>query len=158
MRRRLRRPGAFSRIREEWERLPEGDRPKLIIAGESLGGFGGNGAFDDAAAMLASVDGALWTGTPQFTPIWKELTRTRDAGSPEIAPVIDDGRHIRFATRPQELWETFGGEPLGEWSIRGGVLQHVGSDRAAGLSAGGRRRLAAGAWADVSSAVRWSLR
>ena len=116
----------FSRIREEWERLPEGDRPKLIIAGESLGGFGGNGAFDDAADMLASVDGALWTGTPHFTPIWKELTRTRDAGSPEIAPVIDGGRHIRFATRPQELWETFGGEPLGEWEHpRVAYLQHA---------------------------------
>ena len=105
----------IDRIREEWELLPEDDRPMLIVGGESLGGFGGNGAFESSRDMLDKVDGAVWTGTPQFTPIWKELTRTRDAGSPEIAPVIDGGRHIRFATRPQELWETFHGEPLGEW-------------------------------------------
>lgn len=116
----------FDRVRAEWERLPEDDRPQLIIAGESLGGFGGNGAFDDAADMVASIDGAVWTGTPQFTPIWKELTRRRDAGSPEIAPVIDGGRHIRFATRPRELWETFHGEPLGEWERpRIAYLQHA---------------------------------
>ncbi|WP_295629345.1 alpha/beta-hydrolase family protein [uncultured Corynebacterium sp.] len=116
----------ITRIREEWEKLPEDNRPKLLVAGESLGGFGGNGAFASSADMLASVDGALWTGTPQFTPIQKELTRTRDAGSPEIAPVIDGGRHVRFATRPQELWETFGGEPLGEWEHpRVAYLQHA---------------------------------
>lgn len=116
----------LERIREEWARLPADDRPKLLIGGESLGGFGGNGAFLDAADMLESVDGAVWSGTPRFTPIWKELTDGRDAGSPEVAPVIDGGRHIRFATRPRELWETFGGRPLGEWEHpRVAYLQHT---------------------------------
>ncbi|WP_448852587.1 alpha/beta-hydrolase family protein [Corynebacterium sp. 335C] len=105
----------FERVRAEWARLPAADRPMLIVAGESLGGYGGNGAFEDADEMLALVDGAVWSGTPAFTPIWKELTTRRDAGSPAIAPVVDGGRHIRFATRPAELWEDFHGRDLGEW-------------------------------------------
>lgn len=105
----------FERVHREWSLLPPEDRPMLIVAGESLGSYGGNGAFEDADEMLALVDGAVWSGTPSFTPIWKSLTTRRDPGSPAIAPVIDGGRHIRFATRPEELWRDFHGNDLGEW-------------------------------------------
>lgn len=114
------------RIQQELERMPADDRPKLYVAGESLGGFGGLGAFADAQDMLAGVDGAVWSGTPQFAPIWKELTSSRDANSPHIAPVIDGGRNIRFATRPEELFHSFYGADLGEWEFpRIAFLQHA---------------------------------
>lgn len=102
-------------VTERWEQLPEDERPRLVVAGESLGAFGGQGAFDSPDDMLASVDGAVWTGTPRFTPMWQELTADRRQGSPEIAPVIDNGRNIRFITRAEELHQDFYGGPYAEW-------------------------------------------
>lgn len=116
----------FNRIYDEWSQLPADNRPKLLLAGESLGAFGGLGAFRDAEDMLEKIDGAVWSGTPQFTKIWKELTAIREPGSPEIAPVIKDGKHIRFATRPRELRESFHGVPFGSWEApRVAFLQHA---------------------------------
>lgn len=114
------------RVAEEIDRLPADDRPKFLVAGESLGAFGGMSAFADSDDMLARVDGAVWSGAPQFSQIWKELVPSRQPGSPEIAPVIDDGRNIRFATRPAELWADFNGQPLGTWEFpRVAFLQHA---------------------------------
>lgn len=105
----------FEAVEAEIQALPADQRPRLFTSGESLGSFGGQGAFEDADDMLARVDGAVWTGTPRFTPLWSALTQDRRQGSPEVAPVIDNGRHIRFATTPQELRQDFYGAPLVEW-------------------------------------------
>lgn len=102
-------------VEAELDRLPEEDRPRLLVSGESLGSFGGQGAFSSVEDMLARVDGAVWTGTPRFTPLWSSLTESRRQGSPEIAPVIDNGRHVRFATHPEELVHDFYGGPFVEW-------------------------------------------
>lgn len=105
----------FHRLRQEWAALPEDDRPLLLAAGESLGSYGGQAAFTDPEDMLAQLDGAVWSGTPRFTPIWAELTASRRPGTPEIAPVIDNGRHFRFVTRPEELWHDYYGGPYLDW-------------------------------------------
>ncbi|MFC0675330.1 alpha/beta hydrolase [Brachybacterium hainanense] len=97
----------FRAVRERLDRMPQERRPRLFVAGESLGSYGGHAAFRDPAEMLRGVDGAVWTGTPGFTPIWRTLTRGRRAGSPAIAPVIDHGRHIRFVTTPADLETDF---------------------------------------------------
>ncbi len=76
---------------------PEATRPKLYLGGESLGSFGMQAAFADSADMLVRVDGAVWVGTPGATTVWEEVTAVRHGGSPQIAPVVDNGRHIRFA-------------------------------------------------------------
>ncbi len=102
-----------------------GTRPRLYVGGESLGAYGGDGAFTSAADLLAKVDGALWTGTPSFTPIQAELTRDRTYGSTVANPVIDNGRHIRFAGDPEELTRDQFGHPLGPWDApRVVYLQH----------------------------------
>ncbi|WP_162802037.1 alpha/beta hydrolase [Ornithinimicrobium murale] len=105
----------FEAVEAEIQALPEAQRPRLFASGESLGSFGGQGAFENAQDMLSRVDGAMWTGTPRFTPLWSSLTESRREGSPEIAPVIDNGRHIRFATRPLELTEDLYGAPFVNW-------------------------------------------
>lgn len=112
-------PLAGRALLEEVERvladLPEDERPMLLVSGESLGSFGGQGAFSSLDDMLERVDGAVWTGTPRFTPLWGTLTEGRRQGSPEIAPVVDNGRHVRFATRPEELVHDYYGGPFVEW-------------------------------------------
>lgn len=102
-------------VEAELSGLPEADRPRLLVSGESLGSFGAQGAFDSLDDLLARVDGAVFTGTPRFTPLWSTLTQQRRAGSPEIAPVVDNGRHVRFVTRPQELTHDFYGGPFVDW-------------------------------------------
>ena len=58
----------FKAVAAKIASMPQDQRPKLYAGGESLGAYGGNGAFDSPDDMLAQVDGALWTGTPSFTP------------------------------------------------------------------------------------------
>lgn len=83
--------------------VPEARRPALVAFGESLGSFGGQTAFGGAQDMVARTDGALWVGTPNFSPQWSYLTAHRDAGSPERLPVIDGGEHVRFAAGGPDL-------------------------------------------------------
>lgn len=105
----------FDAVHARVQELPEAERPMLVVSGESLGAYGGQGAFGSVDDMLGKVDGALWSGTPRFTPLWKELTAARRPGSPEIAPVVDNGRHVRFVTRPEELVADFYGGPYVDW-------------------------------------------
>lgn len=87
-------------VRARWLEEPAAERPELVVFGESLGAYGVEAAFDDAEDLLASVDGAVFAGTPQFSPIRRELTEHRDPGSPVWRPVYDGGRHFRFAQYP----------------------------------------------------------
>ncbi|MCS6712527.1 alpha/beta-hydrolase family protein [Brachybacterium sp. EF45031] len=112
-----RRAGAllFHAVRRRIDQMPQGERPALYVAGESLGAFGGHGAFRDLPEMLRLVDGAVWTGTPASTEIHRRLTQERDPGSPQIAPLVDGGRHVRVVTRPAELERTFWGGRYEPW-------------------------------------------
>ncbi|MDN5821229.1 MAG: alpha/beta hydrolase [Brachybacterium sp.] len=102
-------------VRRRLAELPADRRPALYVAGESLGSFGGQAAFRDVPEMLSTVDGAVWTGTPSFTPLWQQLTARSRAGSPAVAPVIDGGRHIRVVTRPRDLHRDYWGGLYEQW-------------------------------------------
>ncbi|NGO69635.1 alpha/beta hydrolase [Streptomyces boncukensis] len=89
-------------VRERWLQEPPQHRPRLLVFGESLGAYGIESAFDGPDDMLAKVDGALLAGTPNFSPIRKELTDRRDAGSPVWRPLYRQGRNFRFAQWPEK--------------------------------------------------------
>ena len=93
----------FNAVYAKWIDLPLDKRPKLVLFGESLGSYGGQAAFAGEQDMTTRVDGALWSGTPNFTAQWQEITGSRDSGSLEAVPVIDGGRAIRFAAYPEDL-------------------------------------------------------
>ncbi|WP_415394226.1 alpha/beta hydrolase (plasmid) [Rhodococcus globerulus] len=93
----------FNAVYAKWIDLPLDKRPKLVVFGESLGSYGGQAAFAGEQDMTTRVDGALWSGTPNFTAQWQEITGSRDSGSREAVPVIDGGRAIRFAAYPEDL-------------------------------------------------------
>ena len=85
-------------IRQRWLQWPEAGRPKLMLYGESLGSMAGQGAFgylpDVADKGFSSV---LWVGPPNASALHKALTARRDPGTPEVQPVYDGGRTVRFA-------------------------------------------------------------
>lgn len=97
--------------------LPAGHRPKVYVSGESLGAYGGNAAFSSLDDLLARVDGAVWTGTPTFTDLHRQITAARVVGSTQVNPVVDNGRHVRFASKPAELSADQFGRPLGAWEF-----------------------------------------
>lgn len=94
---------------------PEETRPGLYLSGESLGAYAANAAFESLDDLLGRLDGAVFTGTPGFTPLHEELTDSRVMSSTEVLPVIDDGRHVRFASNVAELEADQFGRGLGPW-------------------------------------------
>jgi uncharacterized membrane protein len=116
----------LTKVEAELDRRPFGTRPRLVLGGESLGAYGGQAPFRDAEDMLTRIDGAVWVGTPNFTPLVRSLTAARQGGSPEIVPVIGDGTHIRFASAPRELTEDLYGRRYGSWDLpRVAYVQHA---------------------------------
>lgn len=106
--------------------LPVDRRPKLYASGESLGAYAGNGAFDSPEDMVGQVDGAVWSGTPEFTPIRRTLTARRNPGSTVVTPVVDLATHIRFAGNADQLTADQFGRPYGTWAFpRVVYLQHA---------------------------------
>ena len=97
-------------VRQEWLQLPEGQRPKLYIYGESLGTQSGEGAFDSLADIRDSVDGVLWVGPPNSNVLWRELVARRDPGTREVLPQYADGLVVRFINKPADLADN-----PGEW-------------------------------------------
>jgi uncharacterized membrane protein len=90
----------FDVVYERWSRLPQGQRPKLYVAGESLGSFGGETAFSGEADLRNRTAGTLFAGPPNFNTLFREFSDQRDAGSPEIQPVYQNGRTVRFTADP----------------------------------------------------------
>ena len=101
--------------------MPEGSRPKLVVFGESLGSFGGEAPFLSLNNLIARTDGALFSGPTFNNTIWTNLTRDRDAGSPEWLPIFDKGENVRFAAKADDL-----GRPTDPWGEpRVVYLQHA---------------------------------
>jgi uncharacterized membrane protein len=87
----------FDAVYRDWSQLPQGQRPRLFIAGESLGSFGGEAAFSGEYSLANLTSGALFAGPPNFNTLFREFSDNRDPGSPEVQPVYQDGRIVRFA-------------------------------------------------------------
>ena len=88
----------FDAVYEHWLALPQDRRPKLYVAGESLGSFGGETAFSGEYDLRNRTAGTLFVGPPNFNTLFSEFREQRDTGSPEIEPVFKNGRTIRFST------------------------------------------------------------
>lgn len=111
----------FEAVDEVVRAMPESQRPKLVVFGESLGSFGGEAPFMSLNNVLARTDGALFSGPTFKNTIWTDLTTNRDPGSPQWLPIYDDGRNVRFVARPGDL-----DRPAAPWaSPRVVYLQHA---------------------------------
>ncbi len=112
----------FEAVDKRVRQLPEGQRPKLVVFGESLGSFGGEAPFMSLNNILARTDGALFSGPTFNNTVWLQLTATRDRGSPEWLPIFNHGDNVRFVARPSDL-----DRPSASWPGRPKVvyLQHA---------------------------------
>jgi uncharacterized membrane protein len=103
----------FNQVYGVWSRLPLGQRPKLVVFGESLGSFGAESAFSGVDDIRNRVDGMLLVGPPNRNGLWREIVADRDAGTPEVLPTYERGVTVRFGNdpatdlaRPATVWET----------------------------------------------------
>ncbi|KMO77347.1 alpha/beta hydrolase [Mycolicibacterium obuense] len=93
----------FEAVDELVRAMPEGQRPKLVVFGESLGSFGGEAPFLALNNLIARTDGALFSGPTFNNTIWTDLTTNRDPGSPQWLPIYDQGENVRFVAEPKDL-------------------------------------------------------
>jgi uncharacterized membrane protein len=87
----------FDAVYGVWAKMPPGQRPKLFVAGESLGSFGGEAAFTGENDLANRTSGALFAGPPNFNTLFREFSDNRDPGSLEVQPIYAGGRIVRFA-------------------------------------------------------------
>ena len=90
----------FDAVYGAWSNLPQDQRPRLYVAGESLGSFGGEAAFSGEYSLANLTNGALFVGPPNFNTLFRQFSDNRDPGSPEVQPVYQDGRIVRFVNNP----------------------------------------------------------
>ncbi|MFE5793439.1 alpha/beta hydrolase [Streptomyces sp. NPDC056503] len=88
----------FDAVYDAWSKLPADGRPRLYVAGESLGSFGGETAFSGEYDLRNRTAGTLFAGPPNFNTLFRRFSDHREPGSPEIQPVYRGGRTVRFAT------------------------------------------------------------
>ncbi|MCP1387501.1 alpha/beta-hydrolase family protein [Corynebacterium sp. TA-R-1] len=116
-------------IQEELSRIDEASRPKLYVGGESLGAYGVSDAFESVEEFMKGTSGGVFTGVPGFAKNHRELTRRREAGSPERLPLVDGGRHARFVAHPDHLEHDFQGDAYAnEWESPRYVFAQHASD------------------------------
>ncbi|WP_420120772.1 alpha/beta hydrolase [Nakamurella sp.] len=90
----------FDAVYRTWSELPADRRPALYAFGLSLGSFAMETAFSGEADMANRTSGILLAGPPSSNALHREFTDRRDPGSPEVQPVLRDGRTVRFANDP----------------------------------------------------------
>ena len=101
-------------IQEEIDKLPEENRPRLYFAGESLGAYAIMDNYHNAEDLLSACNGAVFSGPPRMTHFTQRLRR--DIGSLERLPVIDGGKHVRYAAAPDHtLHDAFGNDYAHTW-------------------------------------------
>lgn len=111
----------FDAVYAEWLRRPADSRPNLVVFGESLGAFGSQAAFSGIQDLTTRAGGALFSGPPNASAMWRRYTEQRDAGSREVLPVYEDGTSLRWAQLPADL-----DLPRGAWGdVRALYLQNA---------------------------------
>jgi uncharacterized membrane protein len=60
-------------------------------------------AFSSQENIVARTNGALFVGTPHDTPLWLDIERNRDEGSPQWQPTYKNGTVVRFASTASDL-------------------------------------------------------
>lgn len=113
----------FDAVYGEWIKQPVDRRPKLVVFGESLGSFGGEAAFSGIQDMTNRASGILFSGPPNANEQWRRYTAARDPGSPEVLPIFQEGKDLRWAQVEQDLTK-----PTAAWGVNRVLYMQNASD------------------------------
>jgi uncharacterized membrane protein len=86
----------FAEIYGYWTKLPKDKRPRLYLHGLSLGAMNSEKSAELFEMIGDPIAGALWSGPPFESGIWRSITARRNAGSPAWLPEFRDSRFVRF--------------------------------------------------------------
>ncbi|MCP1767767.1 alpha/beta hydrolase [Bradyrhizobium japonicum] len=86
----------FAEIYGYWTTLPKDKRPKLYLHGLSLGAMNSEKSAELFETIGDPIAGALWSGPPFESRIWRSVTANRNPGSPAWLPEFRDNRFVRF--------------------------------------------------------------
>jgi uncharacterized membrane protein len=86
----------FAAIYGYWTTLPRDTRPRLYLHGLSLGAMNSEQSAELFETIGDPIAGALWSGPPFASRIWRSITENRNEGSPAWLPEFRDGRFVRF--------------------------------------------------------------
>ncbi|TCL75564.1 alpha/beta-hydrolase family protein [Rhizobium sp. BK251] len=93
----------FREVYGYWTTLPRDSRPKLYLHGLSLGALNSQITADLLDVIADPFQGALWSGPPFESAMWRTVTAGRDPQSPAWLPRFRDGSIIRFTNQENEL-------------------------------------------------------
>ncbi|KYH00541.1 membrane protein [Bradyrhizobium sp. DOA1] len=86
----------FAEIYGYWTTLPKDRRPKLYLHGLSLGAMNSEKSAELFETIGDPIAGALWSGAPFESRIWRSITESRNPGTPAWLPEFRDSRFVRF--------------------------------------------------------------
>lgn len=86
----------FNQIHGYWTTLPKNARPKLYLHGLSLGAKNSEQSMGPIEVLSDPFTGALWSGPPYSSKLWRSFTDRRNPGSPPWLPRFGDGSFVRF--------------------------------------------------------------
>ena len=113
----------FDIVYQYWSALPQDDRPRLYLHGLSLGAFLSQETVPLLDLYADPIDGALWTGSPYLSDLWRMVQARRNPGSPAWRPSFGNGSLIRTMNQSGGL-ESFSAD----WGPMRFVFLQYGSD------------------------------
>ena len=118
----------FKEIYGYWITLPKDGRPRLYLHGISLGATNSEQSTDLIEILGDPFAGALWSGPPYSSRLWRWLTDRRNPGTPFWLPRFRDGSFVRFMNQHGEAAEPEG--PNAPWGQMRIVYLQYASDPA----------------------------
>lgn len=93
----------FKEVYGYWTTLPKNHRPRLYLYGLSLGAMNSELSNELFEVLADPYQGALWSGPPYSSRIWRSITTDRNPGSPAWLPRFRDGSYVRFTNQTDAL-------------------------------------------------------
>ena len=93
----------FAEVYGYWTKLPREGRPRLYLHGLSLGALSSEQSAELFEVIGDPYHGALWSGPPFPSRIWRSVTSDRNPGSPAWLPRFRDGAYVRFTSQENAL-------------------------------------------------------
>lgn len=139
----------FDIVYRHWTQMPADSRPRLYLHGLSLGAFLSQETVPLLDLYGDPVNGALWTGSPYLSELWRMVQTRRHPDSPAWRPRFGNGSLIRTMNQDGGLepfdadWGPmrfvflqYGSDPIVffDWSLARSRPDWLGPDRAPDLS------------------------